>query len=139
MRGQARATGKGTEYARLCLSFLRFPPLSDDGAMTKQISEAQAWRECARFYAKGTDRVFICNDLNLARQQYDGRWHSWVPRNRRIPLYWPHAEMQERIESHANGETLDRDNYDSFPRNDARVIFCLLMALECEEETRPAP
>ena len=53
----------------------------------------------------------------------------------------PAKEMLVRVKGHATMQltgcyldSIDPDYGDSIPVPDARVIFCLLMALECEED-----
>ena len=97
------------------------------------VSEAQAWRECAEWCA-ATSLSFLCNRFE-------------APDTYAVPAHWPLAEMRTRLHAHADmhaganngdewGSTLDVRNQGTCPqdeRNDTRVIFCLLMALECTE------
>ena len=75
------------------------------------VSEAQAWRECAEWCA-ATSLSFLCNRFEAPDM---------------------HAGANNGDEW---GSTLDVRNQGTCPqdeRNDTRVIFCLLMALECTE------
>lgn len=94
--------------------------------------EARAWRECAEWCATGALH-YLCNTFKS-------------PKFYAVPAHWPSVEMRKRLRAHADmhagtsnddewGSTLDVRNRGTCPqddRNDTRVIFCLLMAHECE-------
>lgn len=102
------------------------------------LREAAAWRELAEMFARRPmTGGYVCHSLAP-----DGPWWSPAPRKS-----WPRPAMLERANMHvslhngcvAEGGTLHvygDGGYWNWMRNDARVIFCLLMALECEDEAR---
>lgn len=107
-------------------------------------AEAKAWRRLAEWCANGSParRSYLCDAMNRGWRDSD---YDVIPTT--IPLRDIRARMEAHVAAeHAEsgnwcavlGETRDgRPWYDVPPftkRNDARVIFCLLMALECEDE-----
>jgi hypothetical protein len=101
--------------------------------MTEKMTEAQAWRELAEWCV--THNGLLC----VVTEEW-GNSHAWVTYGP-APFGAPWARMHKR----AKGHSQDSDVEVQFPycrtalapphRNShARVIFCLLMAHECEEE-----
>lgn len=99
-------------------------------------AEAKAWKRLAEWCVTHGD--FLCNAI---RAWADKEWHNFGR-----PFNAPWSAMAYRIECHAaigfyNPDTEMDSRYpyplaDCTPNQHARVIFCLLMALECEEEAR---
>lgn len=97
-------------------------------------TEAKAWRWLSKFYGNHSEQDFICNFLHAVTA---GKGHYYC---REIPAYLTKnaVGMIMRIDDHtdlgtamgASGYTLS--NIDKF--NSPRVIFCELMALECEDD-----
>ena len=97
------------------------------------LTEAAAWRKLAKWVDKNqgkADSGLCCllfwrvNDISSP-----------------LPTLRPAKEMLVRVKGHATMQltgcyldSIDPDYGDSIPVPDARVIFCLLMALECEED-----
>lgn len=101
--------------------------------MPKHLTEAAAWRKMAEWCdepgANPKRRRFLCHILHPDKYARF-KWYDHPPRS------WPLAAMLDRVMTHArhsDGNTLD-DRCEMFPGNTARVIFCLLMAYECEAE-----
>ena len=101
--------------------------------------EAAAWRECAEWCDKKPDiarhglcYLFRWADLTLGAEPLS-----------RFPL----GAMQTRVEESKAGKFAQtgcylhriNDEEGECPLVHARVIFCLFMAIECEEEARHAP
>lgn len=107
--------------------------------MPKQLSEAAAWRKLAEWCVGRWD--FLCNATR--------EWRSGTAAHSgRAPFPAPWDRMNDRIEAHAEVGVYD-DEADNWPgwttpfsggKDDhSRVMFCLLMAHECEEEAKPRP
>ena len=100
--------------------------------------EAAAWRKLAEWCSNR-----IANYLCWSIQCWvRGDADSWdVP----APILAPWTGMYRRIESHARlGEYADMEFGpmglgEVKANSDARVMFCLLMALECEAEAEEVP
>lgn len=100
-------------------------------------AEAKAWRVLARWCGTGDPdtRTYLCDRLS---GRFDAPYYytDCAP----LPPRLPRPAMYERIMSHraygyGNLVVDEWTRYkDSSSRNHPRVIFCLLMALECEEE-----
>lgn len=99
-------------------------------------SEAEAWREFAEFVservANGQTRAFLCNYLSNPRGAAYHQEMDYAPVKN-----WPQEKMLQRIRQHVVLSSLDdgRTLVDDRGDNSARVIFCLLMAHECEEDS----
>ena len=97
--------------------------------MARAMTEATAWRKMAEKLARrSVDGGFICNVF-----RYDKPALS--------ESNWPSAKMLARVNEHVamhdsfsgcGGSTLSESGAGYYKRNDARVIFCLLMALESD-------
>ena len=98
-------------------------------------NEARAWRECAEWCDR--NRKAASNGLCVLLSWTCGGWKSDVV----LPSHWPHGKMLRRVERHARRNTtgcyLDSLWPERRPLRHSRVIFCLLMALECEDEALP--
>lgn len=98
----------------------------------KPMTEARAWRKLAERFA--THCGYICPTL---QDWGEGRTDDWngLPS---IVEAGTARRMRRRVSRHtkiAEGGYIQRLTDFGSPRNaHARVIFCLLMALECEEE-----
>lgn len=90
--------------------------------------EAAAWRKCAEWVMRRPEkRRFLCHRLTPPLGGfYDAH-----------PSTWPVNVMRSRLTDHSTGRgTLDIDDIVCDKDNGTRSLFCLLMALECEEEAR---
>jgi hypothetical protein len=111
--------------------------------VTRKLTEAQAWRKLAK---RAVTRVgYLCPLLESWGEGLADVWTEAPP-----PPWGDFRKMLRRIRRHEVGAVVSSDGkllYGTvFPvdvalggdcRNShARVIFCLLMALECEEESR---
>lgn len=108
----------------------------------KKISEREAWRECAEWVASGPYE-FLCHYL---LRSIEGRFSDLES----LPAHWPHEKMYNRLTDHievgggseyssALGISWTDEEYERDPDacaamdmlNHPRVMFCLLMEMEC--------
>lgn len=111
--------------------------------MPKQLSEAAAWRKLAEWCGSGKPdrRAYLCDRLS---GWFDDAYSYGPDSADSLPRGLPREAMHERISAHRlYGEgNLIVDEWDRIwgkrasERNHPRVIFCLLMAYECEEEAK---
>lgn len=103
--------------------------------MPKQLSEAAAWRKLAEWCAG--HEALLC--VALADWERGGSFYD------RPPFRGPWEAMHKTVKPMADASEVPCENgwmcmtalADSLPNRDPRVMFCLLMAHECEEEARP--
>jgi hypothetical protein len=103
--------------------------------VTRKLTEAQAWRKMAEWCVTHGD--FLCNATAAWAGGSD--WYT-------APFAAPWDAMHDRVSDHADMGfySTEKREWTQYRQclgwpNDAkgtRVIFCLLMALECEEEAR---
>lgn len=108
----------------------------------KELTEAAAWRKLAEWCGTGKPerRTYLCDRLSGL---FDGA-DSYSPKNADpLPDGLPRVKMHKRMMTHnpSGYQSLVADDsgnmYDfrhASKGNHPRVIFCLLMAIECEEE-----
>ena len=99
------------------------------------LTEAAAWRKLAKWVDKNKAKADTGLCCLLSRRV------KAIPSP--LPTLRPAKEMLARVEGHAVMQRtgcyldfIDPEYGYSIPVPDARVIFCLLMALECEQEAR---
>ena len=90
------------------------------------LSEAAAWRKLAKWCADDERRTDLCIRLEEGEDDDRPDCMTWL----NVPEGLPYKAMRPRLDGYYH------ENLNSEHRNDARVIFCLLMALECEQEAR---
>ena len=100
--------------------------------MPKQMTEAAAWRKLAEWYATGTGWICWNTGEWSGVRNYD---YDCGP----IPFSAPWRIMYSRVSAHSEmgKEWIPVTHglaHHSEQNSDTRVIFCLLMALECQEE-----
>ena len=106
--------------------------------MPKQLSEAAAWRKLAEWVANRR-AYFLCLSLRDWAEGYENA------KNEKAPFRAKWGTMAERIHTHAEMGTFNDAEFgpgglgDPKDNADTRVMFCLLMAHECEEEAKPRP
>lgn len=93
------------------------------------MKESTMWRNLAKVHSNlpvDPNREFICIDLNFRLRGYGmlNRIESHIADSVYFSEYCPDDK---------SGRTLD-----SGPENHARVLFCLLMELECQDEGKKA-
>jgi len=102
------------------------------------MKEAVAWKRLAEWFGADQNREFICNVLR----------HPFIHRVEFLDTKMAET-MFGRIYAHqassdfSEGSTLDVTDerngtlWHNKKSSDARVMFCLFMAMECQEETTP--
>ena len=100
--------------------------------MTTKMTEAAAWRMLAEWCGEGkvSRRRYLCLRLEDALYGWSDRDYDPLPKG------IPYERMERRLERHSAMSAQGRYARLNSSRNHARVIFCLLMALECDEEAR---
>jgi len=107
------------------------------------MTEAQAWRKLAKWCGTGNPerRAFLCDRLS---GRFDGSDSYGPDTADPLPKGLPRTKMYDRIANH-NPSGIEclivEDDKGPFRNastdNHPRVIFCLLMAIECELEGFP--
>lgn len=98
--------------------------------------EAAAWRKLAEWCV--THGAFLCNatdDWAAGFASYEGRPPFDAPWQRMHDRIYHHAEVGTYSEV-LEDFTFYTQPFESNADNHARVMFCLLAAMECEEEAR---
>ena len=105
--------------------------------MSDNLSEAAAWRKLAEWCAI-TEAYYLCwSILDWSLRTPNGR-------GQKAPFRARWKAMSNRASAHAaTGDLCTRDSGPmglgyTAPNHNGRVIFCLLMAIECETEARDA-
>ena len=96
----------------------------------KGMREAQRWRALAEWFAADVNRAYVCNALNPWGRHPDTAMRARAGE---------HTAMSSGL---FDTDTLDLNEYyvspaEEYRSSTCRVIFCLLMALECESEVTP--
>ena len=101
------------------------------------MTEAKAWTKLAKWFAADIGREFICNALSAPHLRglkfLDSKMAETM--HARIKVHMMYLDLSA-------GSTLDVSEDGTFWQNhkssSARVMFCLFMAMECEEEEATA-